>query len=894
MFKKFTERYIDFIKKHHIAVLSIYLVITLCLGYLGTKIGMKSDFIDLLSDKNKVIKNMKKVFKMYGGEGYLICTLEYNHDFYYLNSSFDGPDREYGYLFKTLDKWDPNDKVSTTKYLPFLLNHIRLVNANQAALINTLGSGETKLKTPKGKKYFALFKKDITTAFKELNDLSVLMSKAGNDGIKMLSLLKKHFSTENPDSVYELFKAKVNKANSLYNNIKETIKNEFSNEKALKKASDLIAARVLKENPEDVRFVSYRQPVKWLKNNFFYLIESRDLTALHQELKKIHLSSVRVLGESKFQGVRNILNKYSVSLDESDDEEEVATQARAANTGSSAPQAQKSTSSKDYKYNLNKTKDMLILLIKPMGRSSNLDYSRELIAKIRKVLKEIDFAKIDKNITTGLTGRYVKKVEDADTLSRDIKVTSLVATALIILFILVYFRRIRAVVATMIPLLSGLMWALGIVYLAVGYFNIITGFIVAILTGLGIDFGIHLLARYYEERKEGNDSAESLKRVFKTTLRGTITAATTTAFAFLCLIVTEFKGFSQFGYTIFLGLMFILLAMFVSFPCILIISERLFPINVDKLKRGKEESLSRLKGKKFPYPYAVLAVGLVITVVSFFFLPRFDFNFSNLRDTSNISIQLDKKISASFKVSLWPSIVYTGDPETTREISESLRRRAKYSRELVDLLRAFHFTNFVKNISKHHEIYKAPRVTNEAYDFLHRMRCEVSVGILSDYIKSVTNDNFKAKKAYLKTLIDNYRLRLKSNYVVQYLTSLAAETASEQAPSGSASARGEENEENFNLDVPNETSTISSISAKDKKKLEAFFDILATKNIGEINKILKKPYDYRAILKASDKLIKALKNNIYKSKDAIDALFAKIKSTFLIDKDFQKSKKIFF
>ena len=47
-----------------------------------------------------------------------------------------------------------------------------------------------------------------------------------------------------------------------------------------------------------------------------------------------------------------------------------------------------------------------------------------------------------------------------------------------------------------------LTWTFGVTYLAIGSLNMITVGLFAILFGLGIDFGIHIFARYREADAE--------------------------------------------------------------------------------------------------------------------------------------------------------------------------------------------------------------------------------------------------------------------------------------------------------------------------------------------------------------------------------------------------------
>lgn len=943
MLKKFINWYFEFLKKWYLVVFIVFLGLSGYLGYLGTKIEMRSDFIDLLSDKNKVMQNMRKVFQIFGGEGYLICTLELKHPFYGMDEDYRLMDDRWNALKEQVSKWDPFDTASTEKYLPGILYHLTITrDFIESRLKTKFLAISAKMTDAKAKKYIPEFLKTIQQTIDGLNSIIQKLTLPANQNPQgadaMLRNLYKLLNTTEPDKAFDYINKGIQDADTQIHQIKETIKSVFINHTAIERAADKIASTIQSQNLPEVKFVSYRKPVKWMKDNFFYLIEYQDLVGLKNELNKIHLSAFRVLGSDKFQGIRNILNKYSVNIggDDAEDNTNQSPSANApANTSNVNPAAPGSspTMKNEYEYRFNSFKDMLLILIKPSGRSSDLDYSRQFITKITKIIRDSHPNQFDPRIEYGLTGRYVKKVEDADVLSKDIKYTSIIAVLLIVVVIFLYFRRIRAIFATMIPLFTGLMWALGIVYIAVGYFNIITGFIVAILSGLGIDFGIHMLARYYEERKEGKDVIDSLKRVFDTTLKATFTAASTTAFAFLCLVVTEFKGFAQFGYTIFLGLMFIIVAMFITFPCILIISEKINPVKLEKLKKGKEESLAKLRGRKYPFPYTVAGASLLLIIISLFFKPQFNFDFSQLRSTEGSFAQkiaalktrpqpqgtvqqgqnqpanpnptgvssegsdaLEARIGESFRVSLWPSIAYTTDMRTASVLTNSLIRRSHYTNDIIRLTNEGHFMNFIKKIYNQPDFFSPDKLSPAVLNYFAKMKNDVVLDMLSKYFKSMNAANYHAEMA--TKFVTAIKRKIRLNSVSQYIENVYRNLMGTAADTGSANqsrVQAEENEENFSLDVPTEARTETRLSATDKKNLEAFFDSVLQTGIDGLKKYISQPYDYIKILSKHREWLKLLNNA--KAEEALGALYNKIKNSvslkiealkFLVDskKDF--------
>lgn len=67
----------------------------------------------------------------------------------------------------------------------------------------------------------------------------------------------------------------------------------------------------------------------------------------------------------------------------------------------------------------------------------------------------------------------------------------------------VYFRGLRAIVLVLLPLAIAIITALAAARVFYGALNLVSAFIFAVLLGLGVDFGIHILARYQAERRRG-------------------------------------------------------------------------------------------------------------------------------------------------------------------------------------------------------------------------------------------------------------------------------------------------------------------------------------------------------------------------------------------------------
>ena len=163
-------------------------------------------------------------------------------------------------------------------------------------------------------------------------------------------------------------------------------------------------------------------------------------------------------------------------------------------------------------------------------------------------------------------GGFVSRLDEYHTLMRDLKIAGIVALIGITLFLTWRFRRPDALIYIFVPFACALCWNFAITSFVLGQLNIVTAFLFSILFGLGVDFGIHLLARYWEERRAGSDAAQGIKTMLQTTGRSCLTAGFTTAAAFYLMLINDFAGFSEFGFIAGTGLVLSVVGFFIMMP----------------------------------------------------------------------------------------------------------------------------------------------------------------------------------------------------------------------------------------------------------------------------------------------------------------------------------------
>ena len=253
---------------------------------------------------------------------------------------------------------------------------------------------------------------------------------------------------------------------------------------------------------------------------------------------------------------------------------------------------------------------------------------------------------------------------------QDLKSTAAYSIIGVLLLISIYFRQVLASLIIALPLLMSIAWTFGMTYLFIGSLNMITVGLFAILFGLGIDFGIHIFARYREARRRGTDVERALTETVVHTGSALTTTAVTTAIAFYSLLITDFKGFSEFGFIVGTGIIFSLVAMIVICPAFIVLGERLRIVRL-----ARQDAPVSLTARHLPSPadHAFFRP-LVATFYSLYHTNHieFEYDFSKLKPASKASEDRGS-LPESIKEVRSPAIVLTESYEDAMEVVSTIK-----------------------------------------------------------------------------------------------------------------------------------------------------------------------------------------------------------------------------
>ncbi|MBY0415370.1 MAG: MMPL family transporter, partial [Bdellovibrionales bacterium] len=200
----------------------------------------------------------------------------------------------------------------------------------------------------------------------------------------------------------------------------------------------------------------------------------------------------------------------------------------------------------------------------------------------------------------------------------------------------------------------------------VGRINILTGFLLAILSGLGSEYGIHFVRRYIKERQEGKDKLEAIEETYLVMGRSLFSAALTSACAFFILAISDFRGFSELGIIAGLGIVCI----YFTFMCIFPLGARILP---HKKEGHIQEKVSRFfYAYPFKIKYAPLALLLIPLLGYGLNKAYFEFDFERLHNFSKKTQELNKLTDDLYGRAITPSAILTRDHDQVKDLENWL------------------------------------------------------------------------------------------------------------------------------------------------------------------------------------------------------------------------------
>jgi predicted RND superfamily exporter protein len=185
----------------------------------------------------------------------------------------------------------------------------------------------------------------------------------------------------------------------------------------------------------------------------------------------------------------------------------------------------------------------LVLVVRSAVAPGEVEGQREALRRVQGVVS----AALPSGVSAGYAGDLVTGLFEYGAALDDLLEVGGIGILLVLAAIVLFYGRLRPLLAMAVTLAAGLAGSFAFARLAVGHLNAASGFLFSIIAGNGINPGILYQARYLEERGRGLAPEDAAGTALRASWRGTLTAALAAAGAYGALGVTRFRGFRDFA-----------------------------------------------------------------------------------------------------------------------------------------------------------------------------------------------------------------------------------------------------------------------------------------------------------------------------------------------------------
>jgi predicted RND superfamily exporter protein len=319
-----------------------------------------------------------------------------------------------------------------------------------------------------------------------------------------------------------------------------------------------------------------------------------------------------------------------------------------------------------------------LITIEAGGFHTGAEKDRALLRQVKADVAALDPQKYAPGMRVGYASDVAINVEELDALEADLGVSSIVVVVAVMAVIVLYYRWWRSIPVLIPPLLLAAVYAFSLSSLPplnVTELNSNTAFLGSIIIGNGINVGLILLARYREERARGADVEDALVVAVWGARLGTLAAAAAAGVSYASLVVTEFRGFRQFGCIGGVGMVCAWVTAFVLVPPLLRWLDRGGP--VPEPGRGSSILVDFVERR----PAFIITCSAVLAALSVFGISKFnsnslEYDFNKLRRADtwvNGEGYWGRKMDAILGHYLTPTVILCDTREQATKVASLVR-----------------------------------------------------------------------------------------------------------------------------------------------------------------------------------------------------------------------------
>jgi uncharacterized protein len=324
-----------------------------------------------------------------------------------------------------------------------------------------------------------------------------------------------------------------------------------------------------------------------------------------------------------------------------------------------------------------------VLVIQTSSQAAGFQADQSLIDRVRADSNALGFPEAyAPDMRMGFAGDVASRVEETRGLVTDLGVSSAVVFALVLGVIYWFYRSWAAWPVLLVPVFFGALYTFGVVALPpfdITYLNSNTAFLASIIVGNGINSGVILLARVQEQLRRGDPVRLAIDTAMEETWGPTLAAALAASAAYGSLILTDTRGFKQFGWIGGLGMPICWLATYVLAPPLI---QKLGSVLARDERGAAGPGLAgRVAALVVSRPRWVLAGSVLLFALAILGMTQrradwLETDFSRLRRADSFLTgerYWGKRMDATLQRYLTPTVVMTESPDQANAVATAAR-----------------------------------------------------------------------------------------------------------------------------------------------------------------------------------------------------------------------------
>ncbi|WP_037321743.1 MMPL family transporter [Salegentibacter sp. Hel_I_6] len=258
-------------------------------------------------------------------------------------------------------------------------------------------------------------------------------------------------------------------------------------------------------------------------------------------------------------------------------------------------------------YLLTKDEKHLLLFITPEYPASETKNNEVFIERLDKIILGLNE---NSEVKADYFGGVLYAIANAKQIKKDIQLTLSIAFSILLILLILYYRRVYVPLLLFLPSLLGALTAISLLYFIKGSVSAISLGIGAILLGISLDYALHILTHF---RNNAN-----VKMLYKEVSKPILMSSFTTAIAFLCLLFLESEALNDLG--IFAAISVISASVF----ALIIIPQFYKPPHNKEIQ--KANWIDNLAGNRFYQNKYLVAFVIFLFLGGIFFFTKVQFN----------------------------------------------------------------------------------------------------------------------------------------------------------------------------------------------------------------------------------------------------------------------------